>query len=682
MNKQAMQPTLDQKLKNAAIATGAVAAGGGVAYAGWRAGKAADQVGRTAAEMKRTARNATAITAGVRHTGRKIERASAFIRRTVGKIPGMRRFGLAAKVRAVIELAEAKKEKKGLNPYVGAALSGGASGALLGMVPILRRGTKLRTVLKSAAGMGAASAAIVGGGAKIGSKIIGDPKADEGAAFTKRAAIGGTIAGAAIGGAGALVLKKVPGARRALRGVSREWRPAMWMRRAGPAGAAGIGAVAGGAYGLAQGADEGQQVDSIINMRKDMKRKTGRQLAARVRAVIELASTAREHWRGARVPLQQDEAGIPFSGVAAKDRLIKQIRDEDLARRDSNILKAGAAGAVAGAAASSKRIGLRGRAGIGAGLGAAAVLAIRRATHGRRDVYGERQRYDKVGEKAPAVAGLGAAALLAKKRFRLARGVRAIIEFGKADQPRYAANKQYADPLRAYGSSATLVDAAGNPSHLTQSQLVNAAWRSGQGLRKWGKRTSNLVQDTADLVTGRPKPAGRKREYEKEWFRNTVATAAGAGSLLGHAVLRRKIPAYRMKTDAVEAKVRSVIAKGRKKLDGTLGLGRRVRLVLLDARAAEVGWDVRDPRGKSARVFAPGAQRRQRRPAEWHETKDGQRKIIGGLGLAGTLAGVGAGVLIGKRIGAAAKLRRKAGISRGYMKQKITRFPEEGLPAS
>lgn len=52
-------------------------------------------------------------------------------------------------------------------------------------------------------------------------------------------------------------------------------------------------------------------------------------------------------------------------------------------------------------------------------------------------------------------------------------------------------------------------------------------------------------------------------------------------------------------------------------------------------------WDIRDPRGRSARVYAPGSQRRYRRPKRFYERKDNQRVIhqaeLGGALIAGTL---------------------------------------------
>ena len=65
-------------------------------------------------------------------------------------------------------------------------------------------------------------------------------------------------------------------------------------------------------------------------------------------------------------------------------------------------------------------------------------------------------------------------------------------------------------------------------------------------------------------------------------------------------------------------------------------------LVNFDALAAEAGWDVRDPRGKSARVFAPGSRARMRREKKWHEKIENERTIrnvVTGVIGAGALAG-------------------------------------------
>lgn len=298
--------------------------------------------------------------------------------------------------------------KRRLNPYLGAAISGGLSGAALGAASFLRRGVSLRSALKSAGAMGAASAGIVGGGAMAGSRILNDDDtSDEQAPFLKRAALGGATTGIAAGLASTLVLKKVPFARRALTQAAKTWRPANALLKAGPVKATLIGGTVGGLYGGAQGADEGAQVDMINALRSDRKRAKSKRLA----------SAAKLHHFAA--PFVQDEAGVPLTGKIARDRFVKRLRDEDLDRRDANLGRAALAGAATGMLmpGALTKAGLLKRAAIGTGAGLASVMGIRAATTRTRDVYGERPRTAKQAEKfLPLTAAAAIAAAGIKKR--------------------------------------------------------------------------------------------------------------------------------------------------------------------------------------------------------------------------------------------------------------------------
>jgi len=66
------------------------------------------------------------------------------------------------------------------------------------------------------------------------------------------------------------------------------------------------------------------------------------------------------------------------------------------------------------------------------------------------------------------------------------------------------------------------------------------------------------------------------------------------------------------------------------------------RLIQLSEDPLDVGWDLRDARGRSARVFAPGAGSRDRRPKKWHEKVENERKLWSAAALTGTLSGVAA----------------------------------------
>lgn len=74
------------------------------------------------------------------------------------------------------------------------------------------------------------------------------------------------------------------------------------------------------------------------------------------------------------------------------------------------------------------------------------------------------------------------------------------------------------------------------------------------------------------------------------------------------------------------------------------------RLIRFDAVANAAGWDVRDPRGKSARVFAPGSRKRERRPKEWHEKAENERKLWKAGVVAAGLAGLAGGAAVARNL--------------------------------
>lgn len=170
---------------------------------------------------------------------------------------------------------EQKKRERELPASVKAGLSAAVSGAALGLIPAFRRGSSLKAVARSVAIGAGAGAAIGGLGTALGGAILGKPKEGEGAPVTRRAALGGAIAGG-LGGAtaGALALRTRLG-RRLLVKASKDWRPALWARRAGLPGAVAIGGAGGGVIGAAHAADEGQQVDTLNSLRKDKRKKQG-----------------------------------------------------------------------------------------------------------------------------------------------------------------------------------------------------------------------------------------------------------------------------------------------------------------------------------------------------------------------------------------------------------------------
>jgi hypothetical protein len=520
--------------------------------------------------------------------------------------------GFSARLRTIKFFEKRDREKRGMNPYVGAGLSGFGSGAALGSLALLKRGATFRGAAKTAGKLGLASAGIVGGGALLGSKIVGDPRKEESAPFMKRAAIGGTLVGAGAGLGGALLLRKTRGGARALVAASKKSepfsRPAMWLRKAPLAGAAGIGAVGGALYGGGMGADEGQQVDSIRNLRKDMKK----------------FST--------KIKLRE------FSAMA------------DTAKR--------AAKAVGGwAKRNGTAIGLT-----GAGVGAS-VAASR--------YYGPSNKgWKKLDEPK---------------------------EFGRSDQPRWDARQgggvrsnedsQFAHPAWGWANDRPMYvakrDSAGrvvrdketgeairvnwDPS---SGQLWNSIAREAKNKRVTVQRGGRLTRDAAAVLQGKERErdaSGRikKREWEKSWFQNKATeigmTAAGLGGLatvryannnpdtkIGKAYTNTQASLRATKDGLSE--IGGNILKGLTKVTAKKAFSAKLkRLRELDAIAEYEGWDVRDPRGRSARVFAPGSRRRERRPKEWYEKTENERKLWKAGLVASALGGAGA-MLVGQRL--------------------------------
>ncbi len=712
--------------------------------------------------------------------------------------------------RRVIELAKKDERKRGLNPYVGAAASGAVSGAGLGFLPmILRRGTSLKAALKAGAVGGLASGAIVGGGALLGSKIVGKPREDEGAAFTKRAAIGGTIAGAGVGLAGGLALRKTRGGARMLVKASKQWRPAMWMRQGrghgGLASAAAIGAVGGGVYGGATGADEGQQVDSIRHLRKDLRQDVKRaatRLSSRV-ASVQFSVGRVKDWRDARRESRgaawRDAgmgtgallagagvgAGAGYAGfrvgraaketqavagrvngamnaaVSGKHRIVRasqwmkrqlttfptlkklrmmnakcrvvmlagrplakgtkpmrHVREviADMNRRPPSWNK-GAANKVknflrwlemesreagvhefreltpeqeqmrrramvtGGVALPVSAVGYAGfrslrsyketqkerdiRAGVIRAQRAVAGMPVPRTTKATSKAAAGHLREARKMQTATAAANAKTmgrakrlAAIAALAKFRMKHNFSGRLGLVMLDIAARNMRTGQSAGYKAWVENQPIVDRQGNPMKWTAPMAIRHSINEGRKVGRAAQRTSRLARDVAEVAQGKK---SKKREWEKAWFRNTVATAVGGAAMLGHGYMMRTgvkrhapkwMQNYRGTYNKVKGRVHDAKEAAIRRADDLFLAARVRRLIALDYYdpAQMHGWDMRDVRGRSARVFAPGARKRMRREAKWHEKKDGQRKILGGLAVAGAVAGLGGGILIGRKI--------------------------------
>jgi hypothetical protein len=556
---------------------------------------------------------------------------------------------LASRLRAVKFF---EKKKREMNPYVGAALSGGASGAVLGGLSILRRGTSPLSALATAGKLGAVSAGIVGGGALLGSKIIGKPRDDEGAPFTKRAGLGGSIAGAAVGLAGALALRKTKSGARILVEASKNWRPAMWIRKSPLAAGISVGTVAGALYGGAQGLDEGQQVDSIRNLKKDLKKELP---AAHGQRAAKSAVRSAVHGIGFSSKMTLREFGVWNNAK-------RWYRGENL--NGMQRVSLSHARKVSPKAAQALK---------------AEFIKDNHSAH--KLVLGA----GVLPPLATTAIGVGAtyhSASLGKKKEMSAKF------FGRIDQPRWNSpatreHGQFGDPKIGWienrpmftnarkiidpesGKRVTVYD-EWKPS---SPQLINSLLRDAKGQRVSVQRGGRLGRDVFDEMRGAERQrdaSGRikKREWEKSWFQNKAAeigiAATGGGLMIGaryaHNNSDTKVgKAYSNAKLSIRSTKSNLADIGGSILKGATNITRRrfsaklAKLRELDAVAEYAGWDVRDPRGRSARVFAPGSRRRERRPKEWHEKTENERKLWKMKVAAGVLGGAGL-ALIGQRL--------------------------------
>ena len=493
-----------------------------------------------------------------------------------------------------------RKKDSSWSPAVKTGISAAVSGGALGLLPAFKKGVGAKAVFKSvgtAAGLGAT---LGGGGTYIGGKILGAPRKGEGAPITKRAALGSAIAGSVLGGGAVIAARR--GVRLPFIGkldeAAQTLRPAEWLQKA-PAPIA----VAGGALGLgtiagAHAADEGQQVDTLDSLRRD-RRATGKLFSSDelFRKAAELAKLKKKKpW------LFKETTYGPPSDPAPEGHFKKLIDD----------LK---------------------------------------------------KKLDEDG------GGKGK---------QLARFVRGMRYFGYANQPRIddaffdpATGEQKKGHLHGrfenivrhsygLGSQKLLPNPDGSEATFHQAQYLRGFYNQGKHAHKWGQRIGRLGKDAGAVATGQPRSrdaAGRpmKREWEKSWFQKAVGSAVAGAALAGGAVVTTRTNWGRT----------NILPKVRKAEKWAAGKGYSFfasplnRLRFFDDMAAYYGWDVRDPRGKSVRVFSPGSRRRMRRNAEWHETKDGQRKILTSVAALGVGTAALAGLALGRKSAGAKIIPRR-----------------------
>lgn len=227
------------------------------------------------------------------------------------------------------------------------------------------------------------------------------------------------------------------------------------------------------------------------------------------------------------------------------------------------------------------------------------------------------------------------------------------------------------------------------------SDSIFTAYRKARRIVPTIQRTTQVAEDVSDIASGRKV---KDPFYKKSWFKKAAAGAAIAapiaysrkvnawaqqerafpGSVTG---LRKKVldnahprwkggkPFFASKLKPIElaSKVANTTQATRdhvmKQLlakmsafnknatnfvprPATLPVAKRP--THFDFAAETKGWDVRDPRGRSARVFAPGSRKRDRREKTWDEKVDNIRAMRNAAALA-AVAGTGGLVYAGMK---------------------------------
>lgn len=144
-----------------------------------------------------------------------------------------------------------------------AALSGAASGGLLGLGGGLLSGGGIKSALRAAALGALGGGAVSGAGVGAGSALMGEPEEGEISPYTRRGALGGGTVGAGLGG--------LLGAALGKNYLKMAKFPSLG-KLGGKKGAL-LGGLGGGGAGAFMAGDEGMQLDFIQNELDAMEKK-------------------------------------------------------------------------------------------------------------------------------------------------------------------------------------------------------------------------------------------------------------------------------------------------------------------------------------------------------------------------------------------------------------------------
>ena len=203
-------------------------------------------------------------------------------------------------------------------------------------------------------------------------------------------------------------------------------------------------------------------------------------------------------------------------------------------------------------------------------------------------------------------------------------------------------------------------------------------YRRARRLMPWVNRGQSAAEDIGDIASGREV---KDPFYKKGWFKYGAAAAAAATPFAAvrrwnklavqDATFPNSIAAMHPLTGRVQERflkagrsldswmVKRKLTKAPVLTDPTkaplfasklqeirmVRLRSRVRAIMFDMQSEDRGWDLRDARGRSARVYAPGSRRRERRQKDWSEKTDNIRAVRNAAIGAAVLGAAGTGVL-------------------------------------
>lgn len=350
-----------------------------------------------------------------------------------------------------------------------------------------------------------------------------------------------------------------------------------------------------------------------------------------------------ERMRPAKLPPQREFAYLAGAATPQMIVLRKSREQEQREAREHRLrVAAGAAGLGAGVALGAAKLSKFG------GRARVALKVVKGAykTGKVRGIMGERYGFERnLSDERIAI-------LFKRQQLREKEGDRFADPLYAASTGQHVYAHTEGGERRSYGGDNA-------PLPLAHAQVLRAAYHKAGRLRTVGGRAIAAASDVGDVIQGRPRKvdyAGRpkKREWEKPYAKRVAETAVLGAGVLGGALLLKKNPRLRAKVLGAAGKVREKVNRSIPDFFASRKFPAPVqelaaRFIAFDDLANWAGWDVRDPRGRSARVFAPGSRKRMRRDKEWHETAEGQRKIRNALIAATAVAAGGAGLLAGRR---------------------------------